>query len=93
MTNPDAQAATLNLGYTYTASAAPMITGINPMSGPIGGGNTVTITGTGFGYQPTVTFASSSATVQAGATSTTINVTAPAHAMGSVTVPFSQVPK
>jgi len=34
--------------YTYDALAAPTVTGVDPMFGPAGGGNTVTISGTGF---------------------------------------------
>ncbi|WP_191330423.1 IPT/TIG domain-containing protein [Frigoribacterium sp. ACAM 257] len=44
------------LGFTYVAApaGAPVLTAIDPTSGPVGGGTSVTITGTGFAAGSTV---------------------------------------
>ncbi|WP_326597075.1 beta strand repeat-containing protein [Streptomyces sp. NBC_01803] len=43
-------------GVLYYYVAAPVLTGISPSSGPVGGGNTVTLTGTGLSGATAVTF-------------------------------------
>jgi len=67
---------------------APTVTGINPTSGPVGGGSRVTITGTGFQSGLTVRFGGPT-----GPTATIISVssaqivlTTPAQAVGTVDV-------
>lgn len=58
----------LTVGGQSTATnyryGAPSITGINPMSGPPAGGNTVVIMGNNFGTTPIVTIGSSVCTLQ-----------------------------
>lgn len=44
--NPDTQVGSLSAAYTY--QAAPVISQISPVTGPLAGGNTLTVTGTGF---------------------------------------------
>ena len=63
VTNTDAQAGTLNNGYTYTATnPAPTITSITPNTGTANGGTPVTIAGTGFLAGATVSFGGTAAT-------------------------------
>ena len=54
----------------------PVITSVDPGSGPAIGGNTVTIYGSGFGVSPTVTFDGVAATGVSGS-DTMLDVTAP----------------
>jgi MYXO-CTERM domain-containing protein len=84
VTNPDTKTATKTGGFTYTASAAPTISMVNPASGLPAGGTTVTITGTNFAG-PSVKIGGNTATVSA-STATSITVTTPAHAAGAVDV-------
>jgi hypothetical protein len=56
---------------------APVVTGINPTSGPSSGGTSVTITGTNLGGATAVNFGASLATITAN-TSTSVTATAPA---------------
>ena len=63
VTNTDAQAGTLNNGYTYTVTnPAPTITSITPNTGTANGGTPVTIAGTGFLAGATVSFGETAAT-------------------------------
>ncbi|HEY8745291.1 MAG TPA: malectin domain-containing carbohydrate-binding protein, partial [Chloroflexota bacterium] len=80
VTNPDAQTGTLAAGYSYVAPPpnAPTVTAINPPSGPLAGGTSVTITGTNFTGATAVKFgtlAASSFTLNSGT-----SITAPAPA-------------
>lgn len=69
-----------------TLTEPPTITGINPTSGPVGGGNTVEISGTNFASSPTVTFGSRAAQVSF-STNETIRVVVPeGAAAANVTV-------
>jgi IPT/TIG domain len=72
--------------FTYVGGP-PTVTGVNPSSGPLAGGTSVTVSGTGFaGGTPAVSFGAASAAVTS-FTSTSIVVTAPASAAaGSVDV-------
>jgi hypothetical protein len=63
---------------------APAITNVNPVSGPIAGGQSVIITGTDLSGA-TVTIGGNSATVT-GTTATTATFTTPAHAEGAVDI-------
>ncbi len=85
--NADGGTATASAAYTYTAAnPAPTIVGLSPASGPTAGGTAVTIGGTNFGGPgTTVTFGGVDAPVTGGS-STELQVTAPAHAAGSVDV-------
>ena len=84
--NPDLQSGTAAMQFTYVASAAPTITGINPSFGAPAGGDTVVITGTGFASDADVKFGGATAFVHPGNTATSLTVTTPAHAAGSVSV-------
>jgi large repetitive protein len=48
--------------FTYTAAAAPTVTGLSPASGPVTGGTFVTITGAGFTGATAVDFGPTAAT-------------------------------
>ena len=48
VTNPGEQALTLTDGFTFTTAAAPTVSSIAPVSGPVAGGTAVTITGANF---------------------------------------------
>jgi hypothetical protein len=68
------------------ATPAPLITAVDPPSGPAAGGTAVTITGTGFGGPgTTVTFGGVAAPVTGGS-ATSLQVTTPSHAAGAVDV-------
>jgi hypothetical protein len=84
VTNNDSQSSSLSNAYTYIA--APTIAGINPSTGPIGGGNVATIVGTNFVSGATVSFGSTAATGVTVAGSTSITAAVPAHAAGTVDV-------
>ena len=84
VTNSDSQNSTLSNAYTYVA--APTATGINPSTGPIGGGNVATIIGTNFVSGTTVSFGGTAATGVTVAGSTSITAPVPAHAAGAVDV-------
>jgi plastocyanin len=66
--------------------AAPTLTGVNPVTGSIAGGTSVTLTGTNFLAPCTVDFGGAAGTAVAVPDSTTITTTTPAHAAGPVTV-------
>jgi len=85
VTNPDTQTGTLNNGFRYFASAAPVISGVSPASGTTAGGQVITIAGTGFidgcaaqigGVSAAVTFISS----------TEVRLTTPARSAGTVDI-------
>ncbi|TQF07975.1 cell shape-determining protein [Kitasatospora acidiphila] len=90
-------------GTTYTYSAAPVITGLNPVSGPTSGGNTVTISGSGFTAATAVEFGTASAvftvvsdtqitaTAPAGTGSVPVTVTTSAGTSSSVTYSYINV--
>ncbi|MEO8094915.1 MAG: IPT/TIG domain-containing protein [Pseudolysinimonas sp.] len=73
-------------GFEYISATAPVITGLNPNSGPYTGGTPVTITGTGFTGATGVTFGGVAATNFVVVNSTTITVTSPPHAVGPADV-------
>ncbi|MBK6725360.1 MAG: VCBS repeat-containing protein [Acidobacteria bacterium] len=68
------------------ACSAPTVTSVNPTSGSVIGGNSVTITGTGFTGVTGVTFGGAACTSVNFVSDTEINCTAPAHAAGAVSV-------
>ena len=84
VSNSDNQNSTLSNAYTYVA--APTVTGINPPTGPIGGGNVATIVGTNFVSGATVSFGGTAATGVTVAGTTSVTATVPAHAAGTVDV-------
>jgi hypothetical protein len=69
----------------YTYGVLPIVTAINPTSGPIAGGQSVTITGQNFTGVTSVTIGGAAASIGT-VTATTITVTTPAHAAGVVDV-------
>jgi hypothetical protein len=86
VTNPGGQSATSTNGYSYAATAAPTVSGVNPTSGPTAGGTSITVSGTGFAAGATVTLGGTAATNVVVSNSTTITATTPAHAAGTVDV-------
>ncbi|MCE0539506.1 IPT/TIG domain-containing protein [Kineosporia rhizophila] len=62
---------------TFTYLGAPAVSGINPSTGPLAGGNTVTITGAGFTPASTVNFGLAAATSVVVNSSSSITATAP----------------
>ena len=67
-------------------TAAPVVTGIAPTSGPAAGGTSVTVTGTGFTGASGVDFGTLPATSVTVNSDTSITATAPAAAAGTVDV-------
>jgi hypothetical protein len=76
-------------GFTYVA--APTVTKVAPVEGPVAGGTKVTITGTHFTGAKEVKFGSVSATSVVVVTGTSITATAPAGAAGPVDVTVTTV--
>jgi len=73
--------------FTVTGvTPAPTVSGVSPTSGSTAGGNTVTITGTNLTGATAVDFGGTAATGLTNNTATSIQVTAPAHASGTVDV-------
>jgi autotransporter-associated beta strand protein len=64
--------------FTFTAVAAPTVTGISPTTGPATGGTPVTITGTNFTGATAVNFGTIAATGVTVVSATTITATSPA---------------
>ncbi len=71
--------------FTYTPPPAPVVTSINPPSGPTAGGTTVTVTGTALASATAVKFGTTAGTVTADS-ATSITVTSPAESAGTVDV-------
>src|SRR5213078_857152 len=65
--------------------SSPTISTVNPGSGSVAGGTSVTITGTNLDSASSITFGGSAATVVA-RSATSLTVTTPAHTAGSVSV-------
>lgn len=84
VTNVDTQSGTLSNGYTY--QAAPTVTAVAPLGGPVLGGTTVTLTGTGFIAGATVLFDGDECSNVAIVSATSITCTTPAHVAGVVGV-------
>ncbi|MDB5313637.1 MAG: hypothetical protein JWO38_7839, partial [Gemmataceae bacterium] len=70
----------------FTYQTAPTVTAVNPASGPLAGGTTVTITGTNFTGATGVKFGTVAATSFTVNSATSITVTVPAGAAGPVDV-------
>ena len=63
VSNPDGTSPTSPADqFTYTAAAAPVVTGLSPTSGPEAGGTLVSITGSGFTGATAVDFGTTAAT-------------------------------
>lgn len=85
VTNSDTQVGTLTAGFTY--QGVPVVSGVSPALGAVGGGQIVTITGSGFIAGATVLIGSTSCAVSA-VSSSSITCTSGASLAGlySVTV-------
>ncbi len=70
----------------HTSILQPTVTSISPLSGPIGGGTTVTITGTNLSGATAVSFGGTAATGYTVNSATQITATAPAGSAGTVDV-------
>ncbi len=81
VTNPDAQTGMLPGGFTYVA--APTVTSIAPIIGPLAGGTGVTINGTGFASGATVTIGGAAAAAVTWLNSTSITATTPPGPAGA----------
>ncbi|MEP6764169.1 MAG: IPT/TIG domain-containing protein [Gemmatimonadaceae bacterium] len=87
VTNPDAQFATLNNGFTYVAaSTVPTVAQVAPNTGSTAGGTAITITGVNFVTGSTVAIGGTAATNVVFVNSTTITATTPAKLAGAATV-------
>lgn len=87
VTNPDGGEATLDLGFNFLAvNPAPVVTKVDPATGPVTGGNTVKITGSNFLPSPQVYFGQATALDVFFVNSSEVQVKAPAGALGKVTV-------
>jgi hypothetical protein len=64
--------------FTYSAVAAPTVTGLSPTRGPAAGGTSVTITGTAFTGATAVDFGTTAATAMTVVNDTTITAVSPA---------------
>ncbi|MEV7180304.1 IPT/TIG domain-containing protein [Kitasatospora sp. NPDC093679] len=73
-------------GQPYTYLAAPTLTSINPVQGPLAGGITVTLVGTNLTNATAVTFGSTAATSFTVVSATQVNAVAPAGSAGPVQV-------
>ena len=71
---------------TITLDASPKVTSVSPVSGPTGGGKTVTITGARFTGATAVKFGATAATSFTVVSATKITAVSPAHAGGTVDV-------
>ena len=69
----------------FTYEAAPSVTGVSPVAGPLPAGTVVTITGTAFTGATAVSFGTAPGTITA-TSATQVTVTAPAGAAGTVDV-------
>lgn len=84
VTHPVAGSDTETNGFTYVA--APSITNVNPNTGPVAGGTSVTISGTGFTGVTSVTFDGVAGTSLNVSNDTTLTITTPAGTAGQVDV-------
>lgn len=86
VTGPDGSSPTGGTGDDFVYGSAPVITSINPASGPIAGGTLVTITGTGFTGVTAVKFGATAATSFTVVSDTQITAASPAQANSVVQV-------
>ncbi|MGH3750219.1 MAG: IPT/TIG domain-containing protein, partial [Micromonosporaceae bacterium] len=73
-------------GVSYFYLNTPALTSVNPQSGPLSGGNTVTLTGTSLAGTTGVTFGATPATSFTAVSATEITAVAPPGAAGPVQV-------
>ena len=84
--NPDGGFGTLEGSYTYIGGSAPVVVGIEPGSGRLGGGTEVTISGANFATGATVTFGGIRATSIVVEDAGTVTALTPAHIAEDVEV-------
>jgi hypothetical protein len=85
--NPDSQSASLANAFTYQSTLG--LTSISPISGPTGGGTSVTLNGTGFLSGVSVFFGGNASPSVTVVSSTQLTATTPAHSAGLVDVSVS----
>jgi hypothetical protein len=71
----------------FTYEAAPTVSGVSPVAGPLAGGPSVIITGTGFTGASAVDFGSTPATSFTVGSATSITVVSPAGGAARSTAP------
>ena len=79
-----------NTLFTYVAP--PIVTNVNPFTGPTAGGTSVTITGANFTGVTGVTFGGTAATDVSVVNATTITCTSPSGSIGSASVLVTPIP-
>jgi hypothetical protein len=84
VTNPDGQFGTKTGGFTY--AAAPTVTSVAPIGGPLAGNTLITITGTGFVSGATVKVGGTAATSVVFGSATSITARTPAGTAGAKAV-------
>jgi hypothetical protein len=85
VTNSDAQSATLPASFTYV-NPAPVLSGISPATGGVGGGTLLTLNGANFLPGPAISVGGSACTGVIYLSSSKATCTTPAHAAGAVAV-------
>ncbi len=86
VTTPSGPSATNPPADQFTFEAAPAVSAVSPIAGPIAGGTAVTITGTGFAGASSLSFGSVPATSYAIVSATEITAVSPAEGAGAVDV-------
>ncbi len=86
ITNPDGQALTLTDKFAFTAVAGPVVSSVNPTTGPAAGGTSITITGSNFASGATVTVGGAACTTPVVTGTTSITCTTPSGAAGAVAI-------
>ncbi len=86
VTNPGGAAASFQEGFEYIDSSGPLVSGLDPATGSVAGGDDVTIYGSGFDSGATVTFDGIAATEIVTSPPGSIACKTPPHAAGSVDV-------
>jgi acid phosphatase len=86
VTNPGGQSGTRQNGFTYQAGPPPVVSGVQPNSGPTDGGTIVTISGSGFLTGANVMVGSVPAVNVTVNSNSNIVATTAAHAAGTVAV-------
>ena len=86
VTNPDGTSYTLEQSYTYLGGSAPIVTSVEPTSGPLGGGTEVTILGANFAPGAAVSFDGTPAFRVVVTDAGEITAVTPPHAVADVEV-------
>jgi subtilase family serine protease len=86
VTGPGGQSAVVTPADQFTYAALPVVSGVSPASGALGGGTTVTVSGSGFTGASEVAFGGVAGADVVVKSDTKITVTSPAHAAGATNV-------